>query len=82
MKKKPGKPALSVVGSPAPYLSTIPTDLSKAGRDLWQKIMGEYNIDDAGGRAMLETLCPPAPCPLFPRKRTCAVQLAMSAMGQ
>jgi hypothetical protein len=22
------------------------------------------------------------PCPLYPRKRTCAVQLAMSALGQ
>ena len=29
-----------------------------------------------------QTFAAQSPCPLYPRKRTCAVQIGMSAMGQ
>jgi hypothetical protein len=51
------KPPLSIV---PPSVSTIPdppANLGPAGVTLWRSIMAEYDIADAGGRALLEQAC-------------------------
>jgi len=50
------KPKLTVVG-PAGFLGetpAAPAHLGDAGRLLWQEIQAQYQIADAGGRALLQ----------------------------
>jgi hypothetical protein len=47
------KPPLSVVNV-SPTTSKAPPNLGPAGVRLWQAIMSEYEISDAGGQALLE----------------------------
>lgn len=51
------KSRLTVVGATPADPLAAPADLGKAGRDLWQTIMGEYQIEDAGGLALLKQAC-------------------------
>jgi hypothetical protein len=46
-------PDLSVVNLSA-TISQPPANLGSAGANLWRSIMAEYDISDAGGRALLE----------------------------
>jgi P27 family predicted phage terminase small subunit len=50
------KPELTIVSSAA-TCTPPPRTLGKHGLDLWQKIMGEYNICDAGGIEILCQIC-------------------------
>jgi len=34
-----------------------PSNVGKAGRTLWQSVMNEYDIRDAGGQQMLQQIC-------------------------
>ena len=47
------KPELTVV-DPTSSLPTPPANLGHAGAALWHSIMNEYDVSDAGGRALLE----------------------------
>jgi hypothetical protein len=51
------KPRLTLVDSTRPTRTATPSTLGKAGAKLWQSIMTEYRIDDAGGREMLLQIC-------------------------
>jgi hypothetical protein len=51
------KPKLELVGSSTANPSAPPSVLGKAGRNLWQSIMSEYDIADSGGLALLEQAC-------------------------
>jgi hypothetical protein len=56
-RKKSEKPALALVGS-APAIGVQPPfTLGKAGRSLWDRIQGEYDVSDAGGIEMLAQIC-------------------------
>jgi hypothetical protein len=57
MRKKPGKPTLTVVAGTASNPMAAPSNLSKAGADLWRTIMAEYEIGDSGGREILRQAC-------------------------
>jgi hypothetical protein len=51
------EPALTIVDPTKPTSSSTPANLGEAGASLWQSIMAEYRIDDAGGREMLLQIC-------------------------
>ena len=51
------KPKLTVVGPSTADPLAPPATLGKAGTNLWQTLMSEYRIDDAGGREMLAQIC-------------------------
>jgi hypothetical protein len=46
-------PSLTVIDLPS-TASKSPANLGPAGVAFWQSIMAEYDISDAGGRALLE----------------------------
>jgi hypothetical protein len=46
-------PELTIV-NPTSSISKPPTNLGPAGVALWHSIMTEYDVSDAGGRALLE----------------------------
>lgn len=50
------KPPLSLIGSTATHI-TPPAKLGEPGRKLWQTIMTEYDIRDAGGLEVLAQIC-------------------------
>src|SRR5215469_11005174 len=54
------KPSLTLVDprqiTPVTLLAP-PSNLSKAGRTLWQAVMNEYDIRDSGGQQMLQQIC-------------------------
>jgi hypothetical protein len=57
MPKKP-KPPLTLVGSQAGATGVQPArDLAVNGRKLWDQVMAEYDIQDAGGLEMLAQAC-------------------------
>src|SRR6516165_8120085 len=57
VRKNPGKPSLALVDS-APTIGVQPPfTLRKAGRSLWDRIQGEYDVSDAGGIEMLCQIC-------------------------
>jgi hypothetical protein len=49
----PAKPDLSVIDLPS-TASAPPANLGDAGIRFWESITAEYDISDAGGRALLE----------------------------
>jgi hypothetical protein len=51
------KPPLTLVSEPASITAEPPATLREAGRNLWQSVMREYAITDAGGLALLEQAC-------------------------
>jgi hypothetical protein len=51
------KPKLVVIGPSATNPLAAPATLGKAGATLWDSLMSEYRIDDAGGREMLLQIC-------------------------
>src|SRR5262245_28106692 len=57
MAKKP-KPSLKLVGSEQDTTWAEPTrNLGKHGRKLWDSVMKEYQVEDAGGVEMLAQAC-------------------------
>src|SRR3954470_17558324 len=48
---------LSVVSTPPDPVSTPPRPLGEAGRALWDRIMGEYQVEDSGGIELLLLAC-------------------------
>jgi hypothetical protein len=52
-KNSDDKPPLSVVNLPS-IAPKPPPNLGPAGANLWHAIMAEYDVSDAGGRALLE----------------------------
>ena len=52
MKKPPSKPARTPGHLPSP-----PSELKKAGRELWANIINEFVIDDAGSQKVLFEIC-------------------------
>jgi hypothetical protein len=52
-KNPDNKPPLSVINLPS-TIPKPPSTLGDAGATLWRSIMAEYDISDAGGRAVLE----------------------------
>jgi len=57
MGRKSHKPPLTLVSEPASIAAEPPATLREAGRNLWQSVMHEYAIADAGGLALLEQAC-------------------------
>src|SRR5262245_54145945 len=57
MSKKPQKPAVSVVSASVATIIEPPATLGEAGAKLWRLILGQYDIHDAGGLAILEAAC-------------------------
>jgi hypothetical protein len=57
MGRKSHKPPLTLVSEPASIAAEPPATLREAGRNLWQSVMREYAIADAGGLALLEQAC-------------------------
>jgi phage terminase small subunit len=53
----PRKPPLTIVANPARIEDEPPATLGEPGRNLWRRVMTEYQIEDAGGLAMLEQCC-------------------------
>src|SRR5438105_39512 len=51
--RMPAKPDFAVVDLPS-TASAPPANLGPAGVGFWQSIVAEYDISDAGGRALLE----------------------------
>ena len=54
------KPSLTLVDPTQTALATLvspPSNLNKTGRTLWQSVMNEYDIRDAGGLQMLQQIC-------------------------
>jgi hypothetical protein len=51
------KPRLTLVDEATPTVQTPPATLGKTGKTLWQSIMSEYRIEDAGGKEMLKQIC-------------------------
>ena len=51
------KPTLKLVASSKPTASPPPAILDKSGRQLWQSIQAQYQIDDSGGYEMLVQIC-------------------------
>src|SRR5215813_12782961 len=49
-------PALSVV-DPTSCIASPPANLGPAGLRLWQSVLTDYDISDAGGLALLEQIC-------------------------
>ena len=57
MAKKP-KPSLKLIGSDGASTGTQPPrDIGPYGRKLWDQVMREYAIEDAGGIEMLAQAC-------------------------
>jgi len=52
----PKKPPLSLV-LPEHLHPAPPPELGERGRELWESIMHQYGIDDAGGQAILREAC-------------------------
>ena len=52
MKKAPPKPAKIACHLPPP-----PPELKRAGRELWLSVVREFEVDDAGSRAVLFEAC-------------------------
>lgn len=50
------KPKLKLVEA-STAVDAVPSALGKTGGKLWQAIMNEYDIHDAGGLSMLEQAC-------------------------
>lgn len=67
----PKKPTLTVVDPKNPTLPPPPANLGKAGGKVWQSIMSEYRIDDAGGCETLLQICLAAD-----RADECAAEIA------
>jgi P27 family predicted phage terminase small subunit len=58
MAKKSVKPSLKLVGSEGGMTSAEPPrTLGKYGRKLWDRVMKEYQVEDAGGVEMLAQAC-------------------------
>src|SRR5262249_39478355 len=57
MRKKTGKPSLTIVSSTRANPYAPPASLGKAGAKLWQRLLSEYVIDDVAGRTVLEQIC-------------------------
>src|SRR5262249_8808816 len=57
MGRKSHKPPLTLVSEPVSIAAEPPATLREAGRNLWQSVMREYAIADAGGLALLEQAC-------------------------
>ena len=57
MVKKPQKPTLKIVGGSTSTLPQPPRTLREHGRELWDVVMSEYRIDDAGGIEVLQQIC-------------------------
>ena len=57
MGRKSQTPPLALVSEPASIAAEPPATLREAGRNLWQSVMREYAIADAGGLALLEQAC-------------------------
>jgi phage terminase small subunit len=55
-KNPDDKHSLSIVNLPS-SAPKPPSNLGPAGANLWHSIMAEYDISDAGGRALLEQVC-------------------------
>ena len=53
MSKKP----LTVVSGALPTIIEPPATLGPAGSRLWRSVLGQYDIKDAGGLAILEDAC-------------------------
>jgi hypothetical protein len=51
------KPALTVVSGALATIIEPPATLGPAGAKLWRSIMVQYDIQDAGGLAILEDAC-------------------------
>src|SRR5262249_22304832 len=49
-------PALSIV-NPTSTIASPPSNLGPAGLRLWQSVLTDYDIADAGGLALLEQIC-------------------------
>jgi len=56
MAKTPAKPALSMVSTGSPR-SAPPRPLGADGTALWNRVMSEYRIEDAGGIELLAQAC-------------------------
>jgi hypothetical protein len=55
---KTTKPPLKLIGTEgALSCPDPPANIGKPGRELWQSVMSEYQIEDSGGRAMLVQIC-------------------------
>jgi hypothetical protein len=52
-----GKSPLKLVSGPALNASGPPRTLGEPGRSLWDRVMIEYDIADAGGRELLALAC-------------------------
>jgi hypothetical protein len=57
MVKKPQKPPLKLVTEMAVTDIEPPRNLGNCGRSLWDRIMAEYDIQDAGGIELLLLAC-------------------------
>src|SRR4051794_37822110 len=53
----PISPRLTPVGPPDQAAATPPRPLGPAGRHLWDRITGAYDVWDEGGRAILWECC-------------------------
>ena len=51
------KPALQVIGGPAPPLLQPPRPLGEQGLSLWNRIQSEYEVHDAAGIELLLLAC-------------------------
>jgi hypothetical protein len=57
MRKKPGKPLLSIVSGSVSTAVAPPATLAAPGAKLWRSVLSQYDIRDAGGLATLEEAC-------------------------
>ena len=57
MRKKPPQPPLTIIGPTTVNPHAPPATLGKTGANLWNRVMSEYGIDDAGGREILLQSC-------------------------
>jgi phage terminase small subunit len=51
------KPALKLVRATGPDPNAPPSNLREPGAKLWRAVMSEYDVQDAGGLAMLAQAC-------------------------
>lgn len=58
-----------------PHLPAPPADLAATGRELWDKLMTAYRIEDEGGRAVLAVACRAAD-----RAEGCRLKVAKEGM--
>ena len=46
-----------ITSASAPDIASMPPGLGPDGKSLWDRIMGDYDITDVGGREMLSQAC-------------------------